>query len=413
MAACSGEDVIVVVNSVSPDHGPLPGGNIVEVFGSGFVRGFAPPNGVLVDGRAALSVTVVDDTKVQVQMPPGIEPGPVDLVVYNNNGFANLSGVYEYNPAPTVTSVSPAKVDYKGGDTITLTGTGFRDLDAGTNLVFVGGAAATDVQVVSDSQLTASAPPGVILTTNDIEVTNNNGSASLQQALRFNGNGLFGLFQDNESQNSPYFIDLDTLSAISFNPVNDGSRATSGTITADGKLLFYERFSNAVTEFDLSTSTESPMSSVTGDSRVGGMAFLKGTIYLYKHHTAQLGTLDVETGEFTAFSTNPDLTFSCCFGGRSRLTTDGTNLILIIRSGGQNVLFVLSPVDGQTISGPVVIPLSQVQAAVVLGGVLFAASNVLAGGPSGGQLARIDLATGTPEFVTLLPASPNILVPAK
>jgi IPT/TIG domain len=59
-------------------------------------------------------------------------------------------------PAPAVTGVSPASGPTAGGNTVTITGTGFTNASA----VSFGPAAATSFTVSSDTQITATAPPG-------------------------------------------------------------------------------------------------------------------------------------------------------------------------------------------------------------------------------------------------------------
>ena len=58
------------------------------------------------------------------------------------------------NPAPTVSSVSPASGSTNGGTSVTITGTGFR---SGAS-VSIGGAAATSVNVASSTSITAITP---------------------------------------------------------------------------------------------------------------------------------------------------------------------------------------------------------------------------------------------------------------
>ncbi len=74
--------------------------------------------------------------------------------------------------APTVTSVSPASGPATGGTTVTVNGTGF----TGATAVHVGAAAAS-FTVVSDTQLTATVPPGSIGTV-DVTVTGPGGTSA-------------------------------------------------------------------------------------------------------------------------------------------------------------------------------------------------------------------------------------------
>jgi hypothetical protein len=86
-------------------------------------------------------------------------------------------------PAPTVTSVSPATGLIAGGTSITITGTNFA---AGASLgVSVGGVAATSVRVVSATKITAKTPAHAAGVAN-IVVTNGDGqTGTLSRAFTF------------------------------------------------------------------------------------------------------------------------------------------------------------------------------------------------------------------------------------
>jgi hypothetical protein len=70
--------------------------------------------------------------------------------------------LYSYDPQPTVTGVDPNSGPTAGGNTITLTGSGSRSAAR----VTFGTVTAGSVIAVSDSQLTAVAPPGATSTVN-------------------------------------------------------------------------------------------------------------------------------------------------------------------------------------------------------------------------------------------------------
>jgi len=89
--------------------------------------------------------------------------------------------VPEYDPAPTIATISPASGPTGGGTAVTLTGTGFL---AGATIVF-GSAAATAVTVVSPTQITATTPAGSAGAVN-VVVTNPNGlSGTLTSGFTF------------------------------------------------------------------------------------------------------------------------------------------------------------------------------------------------------------------------------------
>lgn len=86
----------------------------------------------------------------------------------------------EFEAAPTVRSVTPARGDIGGGSTITITGA---DL-TGTTAVTIGGHAATDVRVVSDGEVTATVPAGVAGTA-DVTVTTPRGTDTATDAYSY------------------------------------------------------------------------------------------------------------------------------------------------------------------------------------------------------------------------------------
>lgn len=90
----------------------------------------------------------------------------------------------EGNPAqsPTISAISPERGALGGGTTVTITGTGFV---AGTQAII--GVYAGDVTVDSDTQLTVTAPQGLVPEELvDVTVFNGNGLAVLDDAFTFN-----------------------------------------------------------------------------------------------------------------------------------------------------------------------------------------------------------------------------------
>jgi hypothetical protein len=69
---------------------------------------------------------------------------------------------------PLVSSISPDRGSEKGGDTVTITGDKFKD----GATVSIGGNPATNVNVMSQTEITAVTPPGTAGTTVGIEVRN-------------------------------------------------------------------------------------------------------------------------------------------------------------------------------------------------------------------------------------------------
>ncbi|UAK31851.1 IPT/TIG domain-containing protein [Nocardia asteroides] len=135
--------------SVDPGSGPESGGNTVTLSGTEFTGATAVDFG----GTAAISFTVMSSTEISAVVPAGT--GAVDVTVTTPGGDSNSVG-YTYVPVPSVTTVVPGSGRETGGNTVTLTGTGFTDATA----VHFGANAAVSYTVVSDTRITAVAPAG-------------------------------------------------------------------------------------------------------------------------------------------------------------------------------------------------------------------------------------------------------------
>ncbi len=139
------------VTSISPTNGTTAGGTSVTITGTGFLTGAT----VSIGGTAATNVNVVGSTSITATTPAHAA-GAVNVVVTNTDAQAGtLTNGYTYgNPAPTVTSIAPTTGSVAGGTSVTITGTGF--LTGAT--VSLGGTAATNVNVVSATSITATTP---------------------------------------------------------------------------------------------------------------------------------------------------------------------------------------------------------------------------------------------------------------
>ncbi len=167
------------VTGIDPNTGPAAGGTTVTITGADFVAGAT----VTIGGEAAVA-EVLDSTTIVATAPPlggGVRPidprasTPVDVDVTNPDGQVDtLTNGFSYVPAPTVTSITPASGPQAGGTTITITG---GDFHSGAT-VFVGGAAATSVSMVSATTITARTPAGEPGPA-DVEVRNPDGQTGV------------------------------------------------------------------------------------------------------------------------------------------------------------------------------------------------------------------------------------------
>ena len=140
------------LSSVNPNTGPATGGTGVTITGTNFVSGAT----VTFGGTAATNVVVVSGTQITATTPAHAA-GAVTVTVTNpDTQSGSLSSGFTYTSvtAPTVSGVSPNTGPAAGGTGVTITGTNFA---AGATVTF-GGTAATNVVVVSATQITATTP---------------------------------------------------------------------------------------------------------------------------------------------------------------------------------------------------------------------------------------------------------------
>jgi hypothetical protein len=136
-----------VITGISPVQGPAAGGTAVTINGTGFTGATA-----VVFGSASAAFTVVSSTQISATAPAG--SGSVTVTVTTPGGTSN-GATYSYVAAPVVNTLSPAQGPSAGGNTVTITGTGF----TGVTAVMFGSAPAA-FTVLSSTQITATAPAG-------------------------------------------------------------------------------------------------------------------------------------------------------------------------------------------------------------------------------------------------------------
>jgi formylglycine-generating enzyme required for sulfatase activity len=162
---------------VSPSSGPLAGGTAITITGTNL----AGTSSVTIDGVAATSVVILNDTTVTA-VTPGGTAGPKTVSLTTQDGVANRTNGFTYQlyGTPTISSVSPTSGPLEGGTEITIRGTHL----TGTTSVRVGGAVATEVVVANDTMVTALTPastPGA----KTVSVTNPDGTANLTNGFTY------------------------------------------------------------------------------------------------------------------------------------------------------------------------------------------------------------------------------------
>ena len=140
------------VSSVSPNTGSTVGGTPVTIAGTNFTSGATVTFGT----AAATNVVVASGTRITATTPAG-SAGAVTVTVTNSGGQSgSLTNGFTYSTSPSVTGISPNNGPAAGGTAVTITGTSFA---TGATVTF-GVTAATNVVVVSATQITATTPAG-------------------------------------------------------------------------------------------------------------------------------------------------------------------------------------------------------------------------------------------------------------
>lgn len=158
---------IPTVSSASPNSGPLTGGTNILVKGTGFTG----TTGVKIGTVAATDFSIISDTQLAVTVPAAAAAGSLLIEVTNGTGPNTSGGTFKY-VGPTIKSVSPGWALKNTGAVVAITGTGFTGAVAAD--VKFGTEAASQIFVISDTQLIAEAPTtGSVDGEIDVTVTRN------------------------------------------------------------------------------------------------------------------------------------------------------------------------------------------------------------------------------------------------
>lgn len=163
------------VDFIWPSSGPSMGGTVITI------RGFQlyGASSVTVCGTPATNVQWIDSSTVRAVTPPGI-PGECDVAVTIPSGTVVRVRGFRYAAPPQLVQMSPSAGPVAGGTQFTLSGSNL----AGVSALMIGGGAATNVQVLDASTITAwtpSALPGSY----DVTVATPGGSAVLPNAFTY------------------------------------------------------------------------------------------------------------------------------------------------------------------------------------------------------------------------------------
>jgi len=220
------------VVSLSPNHGPLTGGTIVQIRGQNLVSASA------VDfGTTAANFVLRSKHLIQAFVPAGT--GTVDVRVTTNTGTSAVTtgDEFSYVSTPVIQSVRPQAGSTLGGNQVTISGADFTNATA----VNFGSTPATEFLVDSPNAITAVAPAHAGGTV-DITVTILGGATS----------------PIDSADEYTYLLNLPVISSVVFDV---GNVAGGGQVTITGKLFL----SGATVDFG---STPSPSVTVQSSTRI-------------------------------------------------------------------------------------------------------------------------------------------------
>jgi hypothetical protein len=299
------------LSSLDPALGATTGGQTVTIQGEGFTSNDPGLPEVRFGTLLATAVTVLSDTELLATTPPATA-GTVDVSVENDNGLAVLADAFTFGPPPAVSGVGSnytrsdvAAGPTTGGTRILVAGSGFLAAGAGTPEVRVGGALATDVDVLNDAQLLATTAP------NDADVhavtvatafgTGSLAGGFVQEALRLyaaegkgNANGRLMLLNPNTG--APGFIGAGTGFSI------DGL-----AMSRQGVLLAVTRVASPATSQLLTIDVFTGLGTVVADLRTDTNArvdmvdieFVGDTLYGFAQNFRRPASIDTVTGLVT------------------------------------------------------------------------------------------------------------------
>ncbi len=168
--------------SITPSVGPTAGGQSVTITGSNFTRATSVTFGGTANATGAM--TVNSDTQITVTTPVHTS-GTVDVVVTSAGGSATGTNAYRYAGIPIFTGIVPAAGPLAGGQSVTITGSGFT---GAYNVTFGGTVNATGAMTVnSDTSITVTTPAHTSGTVNVNISTPGGTSVTGSNAYRYAG----------------------------------------------------------------------------------------------------------------------------------------------------------------------------------------------------------------------------------
>ncbi|MCC7366417.1 MAG: IPT/TIG domain-containing protein [Dehalococcoidia bacterium] len=153
------------IDSISPTVGPVSGGTLVKIFGSGFNMLAQGPDcigpvydGVFFGGTLAQSCQLISDSEIWATSPAWIGPATVQItVVHPATGSSEFTSAaqFRYASGPLIERLDPPYGPPSGGQEVRIHGQGFQP----GAIVTFGGVTAPFVNVINQGEILAVSPP--------------------------------------------------------------------------------------------------------------------------------------------------------------------------------------------------------------------------------------------------------------
>ncbi len=243
------------ITSISPSFGSDSAGETVFITGSDFYSGVS----VTIGSNPCTNVNLSGTTSISC-ITSATSAGLYSVIVTNADGqSAALPDSYRFVGQPIITSVTPSQINPSGGTTLTINGSQFLN----GAVVQIAGLNCTGVTVISESELTCTAP-AVGAGTYDIQIANIDGQASIFSSLTYaDGPTLSSITPTKGPLNGGTTITLSGANFESTSTVTVGGNACTGviyvsptTLTCTTPINFSEgTYDVVVTNPDGQTST--------------------------------------------------------------------------------------------------------------------------------------------------------------
>ncbi|MCP4015639.1 MAG: IPTL-CTERM sorting domain-containing protein [Delftia sp.] len=165
------------ITRILPSSGPTTGNTQVRLDGTGLLDAA----GIKFGDTDALQFQMDSDTQITA-VSPAHASGTVGIKLVTTANGAYTNGDFTYVAAPAITAIHPIAGPTAGGTPVILTGSGFTSAAPSGAVQF--GSTAANYTVNSDTQITATAPPGAAGTV-DITVSTVGGTSATSAGDRF------------------------------------------------------------------------------------------------------------------------------------------------------------------------------------------------------------------------------------